>query len=332
MIPCRNLSQLSMDRKSIVVIVLCFGLLGLWSYVLVPKLYPSRPLPPGATNSPPAAASFTNPPAMAAATPAAQAPAPISKPVVSNTNIEEQLIERTNGTAHYTFTSHGGGLKLIELLQYPETVSTLRHKRSRTNQVATLNQFSTVPTLALLGGDAVQGDGIFQITKTDGGVRAEKVLTNGLVIVKEFELSTNYLVLATVRLENRSHQPLALPSQEWIVGTATPMGPRDNGQAVGVLWYNGSKSEDVAGSTYFASGGCRQRVAPAVIEKGRHARSEGRRRVLREHRHWRQLAVIDRLRVRDGLPDERRASGPRRDRLADSGVYAGQQRVGSVAL
>ena len=257
-----------MDRKSIVVIVLCFGLLGLWSYVLVPKLYPSKPLPPGATNAPAAALNPTNQPAMAPATLTPEVAAPISKPVVTNTNAQEELIELTNGDARYTFTSHGGGLKLIELLQYPETVSTLRHKRSQTNQVATLNRFSTVPTLALLGGDPVQGDGIFQLMKTDKGVRAEKVLTNGLSIVKDFELSTNYLVLATVRLENRSHQPLALPSQEWIVGTATPMGPRDNGQAVGVLWYNGAKSEDVAGSTYFASGGCRQRIAPAEYNGG----------------------------------------------------------------
>ena len=70
-------------------------------------------------------------------------------------------------------------------------------------------------------------------------MRAEKTLTNGLTIVKDFQLSTNYLVSATVRLENRSAQPLALPAQEWVVGTATPMGPRDKGLAVGVLWYNG---------------------------------------------------------------------------------------------
>jgi YidC/Oxa1 family membrane protein insertase len=254
-----------MDRKSIVVIIVCFGLLGLWSYVLVPKLYPSKPSPPGATNSLAAPLSPSNAPSAAPAPLVAEAPSPISNPIVTNTNVEEELFVLTNGYARYTFTSYGGGLKLIELVQYPETVSTLRHKRSQTNQVATLNRFAPAPTLALLDGGAVQGDGIFQLTKADKGVgvRAEKTLTNGLTIVKEFELSTNYLVLATVRLENHSQQALTLPIQEWVVGTATPIGPRDNGQAVGVLWYNGSKSEDVAGSSYFASGGCRQRVAPA---------------------------------------------------------------------
>src|SRR5207253_2648302 len=41
-------------------------------------------------------------------------------------------------------------------------------------------------------------------------------------------------------------QTLNLPAQEWVVGTATPMGPQDNGQAVGLLWYNGSSTEDVS--------------------------------------------------------------------------------------
>src|SRR5262245_34187556 len=34
---------ISMDRTSIIVIVVCLGLLVLWSYVLMPKLYPHKP-------------------------------------------------------------------------------------------------------------------------------------------------------------------------------------------------------------------------------------------------------------------------------------------------
>ena len=66
------------------------------------------------------------------------------------------------------------------------------------------------------------------MTKTDDGVRAEKSFTNGLRLVKEFHLSSNYLVNASVRLENTSDKPLALPAQELVVGTATPMGPDDS--------------------------------------------------------------------------------------------------------
>ena len=75
-------------------------------------------------------------------------------------------------------------------------------------------------------------------------VRAEKTLTNGLRLVKDFQIGSNYLVHATVRLENTSSGPLVLSAQEWVVGTATPMGPDDKGDVEGVIWYNGSKTEE----------------------------------------------------------------------------------------
>jgi len=255
-----------MDRKSILVLVVCFILLMLW-YPLVNKLYPPKPLPPGATNAPAALFTTTNQPMPAPTAPAVlEEPGATPKPIIS-ANVPEQLLEVANANARYTFTSYGGGLKQIELLHYPETVPKHREKQPQTNNVATLNTLSPAPTLALLDGDAVQGDGIFSLTNIAGGVRAEKTLTNGLTIVKDFRLSSNYLVMATVRLENRSAQPLALPPQEWFVGTATPMGPRDLGRAVGVLWYNGAKTLDLGGSYYF-SGGCRQPVPPLEYRGG----------------------------------------------------------------
>ena len=76
-------------------------------------------------------------------------------------------------------------------------------------------------------------------------MRAEKTLTNGLRLIKEFQLGTNYLLHATVLLENTSGHPLALPPQEWVIGTATPMGPDDDGQNVGFMWHNGEKKEKI---------------------------------------------------------------------------------------
>jgi YidC/Oxa1 family membrane protein insertase len=136
------------------------------------------------------------------------------------------------------------------LVKFPETVSSRREKNRGTNSLATLNALAQAPALALRDAGAVQGDGVFKLSRTDHGVRAEKTLTNGLSIIKDFEISSNYLVLVTVRLENTSAQPLNVPAQEWVVGTATPLGPRDNGQAVGTLWYNGSKTEEVSGSWF----------------------------------------------------------------------------------
>src|SRR5439155_14055897 len=240
----------------------------LW-YPLINKLYPPKPLPAGVTNAAPATITATNQAPITSAPPVI-AESPVTAPkAIFNTNVQEELVILTNENARYTFTTHGGGLKLIELLKYPETVSTRREKQPQTNRVATLNTFTPAPTLALVGGDALQGDGVFKLTKiADDSVRAEKTLTNGLTITKDFSLSTNYLLTAKVQLRNTSTQALNLPTQEWVVGTATPMGPRDNGQAVGVLWYNGSKTADAGGAGYFASGGCRQRIAPLEYRDG----------------------------------------------------------------
>jgi YidC/Oxa1 family membrane protein insertase len=187
-----------------------------------------------------------------------------------DTNTAEELLVVTNNNARYTFTSYGGGLKLVELVNYPETVR--RKKDEQPGRVATLNSEAPAPTLAVLDGEAVQGNGIFKLTRTDTGVRAEKRLANGLTIVKEFDPSTNYLVNATVRFENQSTQALVLPEQKWVVGTATPMNAEDTGQAttVGWMWYNGNKAAHSLGASYFSSRGfaCTPRTPPSEYREG----------------------------------------------------------------
>ena len=239
-----------MDRKSILVIAGCMGLIALWSMVIVPKLYPPKPVTRHATNEVSATASApavteSNAAQVATSAPAVVAPVTLPKPVFVASGAEETLV-LTNDNARYTFTSHGGGLKLIELLKYPETVSRARKKQPLTNNLAELNADVSIPVLAVLGDESVQGDGIFTLTKTATGVRAEKTLTNGLRIIKEFQPTTNYLVSATVRLENTSGAPLKIPAQEWTIGTATPMGPDDNGLNVGLMWYDGTAKQEIA--------------------------------------------------------------------------------------
>jgi YidC/Oxa1 family membrane protein insertase len=241
-----------MDRKSIIVIIGCMVALGLWVTVVIPKFTPPpKPVPPGSnTNAPATTQATTTTGAPSVETLPAVTNAPSVPKIVLATNAPEQLIVVSNDNARYTFTSFGGGLKLVELLHYPEVVAKKKKNAPETSRVATLNSQSPVPTLAVLDGEAVQGDGIFALTQTPTGVRAEKTLTNGLRIVKEFSLSTNYLVNATVRLENHSSNSLALPAQEWAVGTASPMNIWDNGQAVGVMWYDGVHNQDVNGGVF----------------------------------------------------------------------------------
>ena len=255
-----------MDRKSIAVIVSCAAALILWQFVIVPKyLPPPKPLPP-ATNAVNAAQSPVGTNGVAASTTAG---GPVtttgSAPQLEvNTNAAEQLIVVTNENARYTFTSYGGGLKLVELLHYPETVPSWRNRKAKIGGIASLNTYAPSPTLAILGGTAIQGDGVFNLMRTATGVRAEKTLSNGLSIVKDFAPTTNFLMNATVWLQNHSTQSLSLPAQEWTIGTATPMNPDDPGSIyVGMMWSD-DKTHDTIGASYFASSkfGCVPRTAP----------------------------------------------------------------------
>ena len=164
---------------------------------------------------------------------------------IFNANVPEQLLVFTNGRARYTFTSRGGGLKQVELLDYPETISARWTKtKTASDAVASLNTGAAVPVLAVLGDTNLVGDGNFTLTKMGDGVRAEKLLPDGLWLEKEFQLSSNYLVNASVNLKNTSDKPLALPAQEWVVGTATPMDVDDSYFYIygGAMWFDGAKT------------------------------------------------------------------------------------------
>ena len=229
-----------MDRTGIIVVTLCVILLGLW-FIEQQKNYPHPPPPPVAnTNTTTTAAAQT-----VTANSNAVSPPPNVVPVrVFDTNTPEELLVITNARARYTFTSRGGGLKSVELLDYPETVSPRWKKKVAKDGVATLNLRAPVPVLAILGDASLVGDGNFALTHTANGVHAEKSLVNGLRLSKEFHLSSNYLVNASVRLENVSDQPFTLPAQEWVVGTAAAMGPDDGGMNDGAMWFDGKSVQD----------------------------------------------------------------------------------------
>ena len=239
-----------MDRKTIAVFAVCIGFVVLWQAVLVPKYFmEKRPVTAVNTNAATIAISGTASNATATASTAAGPATAFARADIS-TNAPEQLLVITNENARYIFTSRGGGLKEIELVKFPETIARSRKDSTNTHKVATLNTHAHLPVLGILGSEALVGDGVFTLTETAGVVRAEKTLPNGLRLVKEFALSTNYLVHAKVRFENTSSSSLALPVQEWVVGTATPMGDDDDGSAVGIMWYDGSKNHDTL-TAYF---------------------------------------------------------------------------------
>ncbi len=230
-----------MDRTGIIVVTLCAILLIFWYVEQQKYAPPPRPQPqPVNTNTTSGATTAT-----ATASTIPPTPNPVSV-AVFDTNTPEESLVITNARARYTFTSRGGGLKSVELLDYPETVSPRWKKKVAKDGVATLNLRAPAPVLAILGDASLVGDGNFILTTNADGVRAEKTLINGLRLSKEFHLSSNYLVNASVRLENTSDQPLTLPAQEWVIGTATPMGPDDTSYSLneGAMWFDGAATQD----------------------------------------------------------------------------------------
>jgi len=237
-----------MDRTGITVVAICAVLLCVWfvetSKMAVQQERQKRQFE--ATNVVAAA-----PAAAPAATPAPLAPA--TPAYVFNTNAPEQLLVLTNGRPHdnwarYTFTSRGGGLQRVDLLDYPETISARWTKtKTASDAVASLNTRAAVPVLAVLGDTNLVGDGVFALSQTGNVVRAEKLLPDGLWLTKEFRLSSNYLVNASVTLKNTSDRALAVPAQEWVVGTATPMDVDDSYFSIygGAMWFDGAKSAPV---------------------------------------------------------------------------------------
>jgi YidC/Oxa1 family membrane protein insertase len=230
-----------MDRKSIVILVVSFALLILW-FPLVQKIYPPKVVPrtnvqASATG---VATQATAPPTSVVTT--ATAPAPIPALAVPPGSPETTLVI-TNDEIRYTFTSHGGGIKLIELVGYPARTCVPKGSPERTNWAA-LNIGATLPVLAV-SGPSLSEDGLFSLSTTGAAIRAEKRLTNGLVWVKQFELSSNNLLKATIRLENTSSEPMLIAPQQWAAGAATPLTDTEAQNVRGLYWYNGEKAAHV---------------------------------------------------------------------------------------
>jgi YidC/Oxa1 family membrane protein insertase len=242
-----------MDRKSIIVIAACIGLMLLWPTVLVPKFF-TKPLPPGATNeiSTASAGAGTIAPSATPAPRTAIGESPSAVPATT-TNVAqpaqpEELLEVEHNDVLYIFTSHGGGLKRIDLLNYPQS-AVAGKKDNGTNGVVSLNAGISTPVLDLIGDSSVAGHE-YSLTRTLDGVRTEATLPSGLTVVKDYQFASNYVFTAQVRYENRSTEPLTIPVHEVTVGASTPMDPYDNGQEMGVLWFNGAKSKDIKASWF----------------------------------------------------------------------------------
>jgi YidC/Oxa1 family membrane protein insertase len=231
-----------MDRKSIIILVVAVGLYFLLTPV-VNHYFPPRPMPVTAqatTNSEPAATETTAP----STSPATPAPVATATTSPSSPSTPEQILTVSNTDLLWHFTSRGGGMKDVDLIHYPAVILRAGQPAPETNKLAGLNLDAPLPVLAVMG-NGLDGDGDFALTQEGNTVRAEKTLGNGLRVVKEFEVGTNYLFKARVRLENTTSQPLSIPDRDVVIGMARAISALDDPTAVGTFWYNGLKSQKI---------------------------------------------------------------------------------------
>jgi YidC/Oxa1 family membrane protein insertase len=236
-------SELStlMDRKSLIILFVSFVVLLAW-FPVTNRIFPPKPAAirtnmvahttneVGSTNrvEPQFTSASTNLPAASTSLPSR----------------EEHVLALENPDARYIFTSIGGGIKSIELKHFKAAVD-CSAKKLPTNQPVTLNTKAPVAVFAIIEQGDTNTIAAFNLTRTGDVVRAEAPLGNGLHLIKEYRLSTNYLLKASVRYENRSQQPLQLTERELVIGTATPMGHRDETAHLGLEWFNGNDAAKI---------------------------------------------------------------------------------------
>ena len=231
-----------MDRKGIAFLAVCLaGMVGL-KYVadfIWPTPTGARPQTTAAVSSNTPSVKVNAPPAGSTQVAPALPAGPLTVPTFQSA--EESLVLE-NDLLRLTFTSHGGGARLIELKKYPASVDC--SDTAAKGVPSALNRFAPLPALTL-GAGPLTGDGQFSLRKAGNAVHAEKVLANGLVVSQDWALSNGYFFETVVTVENRGGSAVSIPPHDYVVGAATPMDRHDMAEVQGAYWFNGEKAEQI---------------------------------------------------------------------------------------
>jgi len=230
-----------MDRTSTIILIICAILFIVWA-VMAPKVY-RRHLERLRAAQQMATQTTTN--AQSAQTPTItpqgpQAPgAPVAFPTTYSNTIPEEVIVLSNHLVRYHITSHGGGIKKVELLAYPEKPVV---KKGQTFHPVVLNRYGEhLPILATKIGNNESYDIPYQLKAIGNKVVAEASVENGIKIRKVYELKDAYLLQAGIEIEYEGTNTLpALPV--WLSTGIT--GPLTDDTATGpkIMWYDGKKT------------------------------------------------------------------------------------------
>jgi len=208
------------------------------------RVYPDKPLPATNQIATTTVVGGTNAATAISAPIGAPAVAPV-RPGISATGLASPAGQATelsleNETALFVVTSHGGGIREVVLKDYEEAIVCSERKAGQPAARAVMNRGAAVPVMALLGVDRPGVEAEYRLSRSNDVVVAQKDLGEGLRVIKEFQLLSNYVVRVTTRLQNWGTQVRAVPAQEWVFGTAEPLHPDENAMYRGFYEYDGN--------------------------------------------------------------------------------------------
>lgn len=261
-----------MDRRSLLLLSITCLVLVFW-YPLMERIYPPKPLPPGATNAllrasaggatNAAAGAEPGSGANASANPSAGANAAAAvagiaiRPGITDTGfnpptgkVEELVLDGEE--ARYFFTSAGGGIRQVELKGHNDAMTWADRKAGKPVQPAMVNRGLDTPIMSVIGLEGGDASGAYQLSRSNGIVVARRDYGGGLTVLKEFRPATNHVMHVTVRIQNWGATPRKLAAQEWVFGTAAPLHPTENPMYLGFFEYDGNSNQHF-GEAWFAN-------------------------------------------------------------------------------
>jgi len=245
-----------MDRKGIAILVGALALMLSWTWV-VNRIYPPTARPPGMTNMPGATpsavqASVSNAQAAPTTSGTAAVPSLTAPPTALLSAAPGRTLRLENDQVRATITSKGGGLRFVDLKEYPASVGCRTKDKALATEPASLNQPAFLPAFVHSDSAEIGPEAEFQLSEAGGVIRAQRTLTNGLRVTKEYRLASNYVFAVTLRYENSGRAPVVVPGRELVVGTASSQDPTETAEWLGAHWYNGSDTT-VVNQGWFAN-------------------------------------------------------------------------------
>ncbi len=212
-----------MDRKTMLVVVGCLIAL-IAAQKVINTIYPPKPKAPrppvAAVTNAPVPPTETAKPAEKSAEPAHQTEIESEQPRPA-----EEIVTLSNEFVRVDFTSWGGGVRSVELLQHKATG----------HGSATLNGAGLVPALSLVGVPGAGSNDVFAIQRVN-----EKTvrLRSGDGVVKTVTLSNDYVMAVSVQVPATLAPSGAV---SLVVGTATPTQLREIPSYLVVDWQGASR-------------------------------------------------------------------------------------------